>query len=152
MYRQTLEAFIADFEQATGALLSTSDGLLIASAVRSRKIESEAVAAMSASMLSLADALAGQTGRALSDSLISQADSSTLVMLHAGQMILTVVGMNDVNTGIILSAARRTAQAIQALAKEIGDVKGSESISDPASLMKKVKGELLELRVVGGGS
>jgi predicted regulator of Ras-like GTPase activity (Roadblock/LC7/MglB family) len=149
-YKQALDEFLADFEQVAGAVLSTQDGLLVESSVRTREIEADAVAAMSASILSLADALAGQTGRPLSDSLISQAESSTLVMLHAGQMILTVVGKNDVNTGMVLSAARRTAKNIQTLALEMGDVKGTESISDPASLMKKEKNEILELRVVGG--
>lgn len=145
-YCQALERFVADFDQVAGAVLSTPDGLLVAKALRSRQIEADAVAAMSASLLSLADALAGQAGRAYADKVISEAESSTLVLLHAGQLILTVVGRPNVNIGLILSAARRTAQTIEKLAREAGFA-GEERLLDSEILMARVKREIQNMRV-----
>lgn len=146
-YQRALERFLDSFELAEGAVLATEDGLHVASATHSKAIEADAIAAMSASMLSLADALAGQAGRAYADNLISEAESSTLVVLHAGELILTVVGRSHVNIGMILSAARKTAEAIatQAEADE-AFVKGHEILKDPEALLEQVKKELQELR------
>lgn len=147
VYQEAMERFLNDFDLVAGAVLSTPDGLLIASAAQSNDIEADAIAAMSASMLSLADALAGQAGRAYADNIISEAESSTLVVLHAGKLILTVVGKPNVNIGMILSAARRTAESVEKLAKrDKGIVKGHEILSDPEALLAQVKKELLELR------
>lgn len=145
-YRQSLEHFVRDFDQVAGAVLATADGLLVAKAVRSREIEADAMAAMSASMLSLADALAGQAGRAYADKVISEAESCTLVLLHAGQLILTVVGQPNVNIGIILSAARRTAQRIEQLAKDAG-IMGKEVLIDSEALLAKVRRDIREIRM-----
>lgn len=149
-YQASLERFLRDFDQVDGAVLATGDGLLIASAAGSDSIEPDAIAAMSASMLALADTLVGQAGRAYADNLISEAESSTLVILHAGELILTVVGRPNVNVGMILTAARRTANAIGVRAKEDegleGFVKGHEILKDPEALLQRVKQELQEMR------
>lgn len=152
-YQRALENFLDSFELAEGAVLATADGLHVASATHKehgQAIESDAIAAMSASMLSLADALAGQAGRAYVDNLISEAESSTLVVLHAGELILTVVGRPHVNIGMILSAARKTAQNIATRAEADEDfVKGHEILKDPEALLEQVKKELQELRKKG---
>ncbi|HXH71418.1 MAG TPA: roadblock/LC7 domain-containing protein [Mariprofundaceae bacterium] len=146
-YQKSLEKFLGDFELADGAVLSTGDGLLIASAAQNASIEPDAIAAMSASMLALADTLVGQAGRAYADNLISEAESSTLVILHAGELILTVVGRPNVNIGMILSAARRTANLIGIRAKkDEGFVKGHEILKDPEALLQRVRQELQEMR------
>lgn len=146
-YQQSLIKFLRDFELADGLVLATEDGLLVASASNNKAIEPDAIGAMSASMLALADALAGQAGRAYADNLISEAESSTLVILHAGELILTVVGRPNVNIGMTLNAARRTANAIGALAKEDTlFVKGHEILKDPEALLERVKKELQEMR------
>jgi len=149
-YRQLLETFIADFDQVAGAVLASSDGLLVAHAVRIRGIEVDSVAAMSASMLSLADAMAGQAGNAHADKLISESESSTLVVLHAGLLILTVVGRPNVNTGLIFTAARRTAQAVDSLVDRLGSVTGSEPVSDPAALIEKARRDIEKMHLVRG--
>lgn len=149
-YQQALDTFIDDFDQVAGTVLATEDGLLVASAVRSRGIEVDSIAAMSTSMLSLADAMAGQAGNACADKLISESEASTLVVLHAGSLILTVIGKANVNTGLIFSAARKTAQVITALVEKMGAVSGSESVSDPAALVDKVKREIEKIRLVNG--
>jgi len=149
-YRELLESFIADFDQVAGAVLASADGLLVAHAVRIRGIEVDSVAAMSASMLSLADAMAGQAGNACADKLISEAESSTLVVLHAGPLILTVVGRSKVNTGLIFTAARRTAQSVAALVEQLGVVTGSEPVSDTAALIDKAKRDIEKMHLVKG--
>lgn len=146
-YQQTLKNFLGDNDLADGLVLATEDGLLIANAIQNKAIEPDAIAAMSASMLALADALAGQAGRAYADNLISEAESSTLVILHAAELILTVIGRPNVNIGMILNAARRTAKAIGALSKEDRlFVKGHEILKDPEALLERVKKELQEMR------
>ncbi len=149
-YQQTLDTFISDFDQVAGAVLATQDGLLVASAVRIRGIEVDSIAAMSASMLSLADAMAGQAGNACAEKLISESESSTLVVLHAGSLILTVVGRANVNTGMIFSAARKTAQVIEALVEKLGAVSGSEPVTDSATLVDKVKRDIMKMRLANG--
>jgi len=147
LYQDKLDRFVHDFDLAAGAVLATPDGLLVANAARSEEIEADAIAAMSASMLSLADALAGQAGRAYADNIISEAESSTLVVMHAGKLILTVVGNPHVNIGMILTATRRTADSVaKLLKKDKGVVKGHEILADPEALLEQVKRELLELR------
>jgi len=150
-YRELLESFISDFDQVGGAVLATMDGLLVAHAVRIRGIEVDSVAAMSASMLSLADAMAGQAGNSCADKLISEAESSTLVVLHAGPLILTVVGRPNVNTGLIFTAARRTAKSVSELVKRSGLVTGSEPVSDPAALIDKARRDIEKMHLVKGG-
>lgn len=151
LYQKALDQFVGSFDQVGGAVLGTPDGLLVADAASIDGIEADAIAAMSASMLSLADALAGQAGRAYADNIISEAESSTLVVLHAGKLILTVVGKPNVNVGMILSAARRTAESVENLVKQDnGFVRGHEILSDPEALLEQVKKELIELRKKGG--
>lgn len=149
-YQQALDTFIADFDQVAGAVLATQDGLLVANAVRSRGIEVDSIAAMSASMLSLADAMAGQAGSDCADKLISESESSTLVVLHAGSLILTVMGRPNVNVGMVYSAARKTAQVVAALVEQLGVVSDSESVNDPIVLVDKVKREIAKMRLVQG--
>jgi len=149
-YCEALEEFIDESNQIAGTVLATQDGLLVAQALRTRGIEPDSIAAMSASMLSLADAMAGQAGKAYADKLISEAESSTLVVLHAGSLILTVIGRPNVNIGLIFTAARRTAQRIDTLIKELGVAVGHESMSDPEALIAKVKLDIENMRMTQG--
>lgn len=145
--QKDLEDLINRFDSVAGSVLSTPDGLLIACASRSDGIESDAVAAMSASLLSLADALAGQAGRAFADNVISEAESSTLVILHAGELILTVIGQPGINIGMVLSAAKATANKLQSDAKEFSEsIAGTDILADPEALLERVKKEMAAMR------
>jgi len=152
--QQELESLLKHFDMIAGAVLSTQDGLLVAGVAHSNDIETDAIAAMSSSILSLADALAGQAGKPLVNNVISQAESSTLVILHAGELILTVVGRAEINVGLVLSAARRTAEAIDKLTKrfgeesrEINEKSGGVSILDnPDVLLERIRKEMLEMK------
>lgn len=145
--QRDLEELIGRFDSLEGTVLSTPDGLLIATASRNGGIEADAVAAMSASLLSLADALAGQAGRAFADNVISEAESSTLVILHAGEMILTVIGSSGINIGMVLSAAKATARKLHTDAKEFSEsVAGKGILADPDALLERVKKEMAAMR------
>lgn len=147
----SLEQFMTEYDQVAGTVLASQDGLLLAKAVRSRNIEADAIAAMSASMLALADAMAGQSGRALTDKLISEAESCTLVILHAGQSILTVIGRANVNIGLVLSAARTTAKRIASLEDDMGLARAGQLPDNREDLVEKVNNNMQRLRVVAGG-
>lgn len=147
----SLEQFMTEYDQVAGTVLASQDGLLLAKAVRSRNIEADAIAAMSASMLALADAMAGQSGQALTDKLISEAESCTLVILHAGQSILTVIGRANVNIGLVLSAARTTAKRIASLEDDMGLARAGQLPDNREDLVEKVNNNMQRLRVVAGG-
>ena len=148
----TLVGFIKKFEMVAAVVVSSQDGLHVASESHDTSMEMDAVAAMSASLLSLADALAGQAGKPMVDNVISEAESSTLVILHAGELILTVIGHTGINIGLILSSARKAA-------KEIGDTmttaavaeatnrieeRGLQMLKNPELLLERIKNEMLE--------
>jgi len=146
----TLASFIKKFDMVAAAVVSSQDGLHVASESQDASMEMDAIAAMSASLLSLADALAGQAGKPMVDNVISEAESSTLVILHAGELILTVIGKTGINIGLILSSARKAA-------KEIGnmeipviehldgiEMKGLKMLQDPELLLERIKNEMLE--------
>ncbi|MDX8383968.1 MAG: roadblock/LC7 domain-containing protein [Ghiorsea sp.] len=145
--QRELSKLVNDLGTLEGAVLSSADGLMIASEDRSGKLESETIAAMSASMISLADALAGQAGHPEVKNIISEAESSTLVILHAGDLILTIIGKPDANIGLVLNAAKATAKGIIIDTQEFSDgLKGVEMLKDPDALLARVQQEMEEMK------
>jgi len=147
---QSLIELVSRFDMVDAAVVSSQDGLHVASTSQSLEIEADAIAAMSASLLSLADALAGQAGKPMVDNVISEAESSTLVILHAGELVLTVIGKTGVNIGMVLTAARQTARAIGNVAhnapseeKEI-ELKGLKMLQNPEMLLERIRKEMKE--------
>ncbi len=142
-----LSNLVTESDMIAGAVLSSQDGLLVTSASTDASIEPDSIAAMSSSLLSLADALAGQAGKALVDNVISQAESSTLVLLHAGGLILTVIGKAEINVGLVLTAARRTANSINRATKRFGEeIRGLDILNNPEALLERVKNEMIEMK------
>jgi len=72
------------------------------------------------------------------------------VVLHAGALILTVIGRPNVNIGLIFTAARRTAQRIDMLVQEMGIINGNEPVSDPEALVAKVRRDIEYMRIAKG--
>jgi len=148
--KKTLAALIKKFDLVDASVLSSQDGLLVAGESRNREMEMDAIAAMSASLLSLADALAGQAGKPMVDNVISEAESSTLVILHAGDLILTVIGEIGINIGLVLTAARNAAKEIGELAnapiRDEGkiELRGLKMLENPDLLLERIKQEMLE--------
>jgi len=145
--QKEMAALMEKFSSLEGAVLSTADGLLVASEDRSGNLEPDTISAISASMISLADTLAGQAGRPEVNNIISEAESSTLVILHAGEMILTVVGHHDTNIGLVLAAAKSAAKSIRMDTKEFSEsLSGTNILSDPEALLERVRKEMKEMR------
>ncbi|MDQ7001231.1 MAG: roadblock/LC7 domain-containing protein [Ghiorsea sp.] len=141
--QKELTALLLDLPSIEGAVLSSADGLMVACEDKTGKLEGEMIAAMSSSMISLADTLAGQAGRAEVDNIISEAKSSTLVVLHAGDLILTVIGKPEVQIGLVLAAAKKAAQGIHQDTQAFSEgVTGMDILKDPAALLERVKKEM----------
>lgn len=114
MCAKLLESLRTESTSLLSAILSSQDGLLLAYSTHpNANVEEDAIAAMSASVLSLGDALAGQAGQAVSNKIMSEADDSSLVILHAGEMILTVIGTAGTNMGMVLQASHHVVQIIE---------------------------------------
>jgi len=146
--QKRLEQLVNDSDAIVGSVLSSPDGLLLAQASSGIELEADSVAAMSSSVISLADALAGQAGQAMSDKVISDSKDSSLVILHAGSLILTVIGKADANMGMVLTSSQRVAEeiveAVAAAAQEPED--GGVFSFDPEALLARVMKEAEEMR------
>jgi len=148
--KKTLADLINKFDLVAAAVLSSQDGLHVASESHDGDMEMDAIAAMSSSLISLADALAGQAGKPMVDNVISEAESSTLVILHAGELILTVIGHKGINIGLILSSARKAAKEIGkmtelAVADETRiEMRGLQMLQNPELLLERIKNEMKE--------
>jgi len=146
--RKTLEALVHDSTAIVASVLSSPDGLLLAYASSEHfELEADSVAAMSASVISLTDALAGQAGQAMSDKVISDSKDSSLVILHAGSLILTVIGKSDANMGMVLTSSRRVAEEIvEAVAAASQEPEEGVFTFDPDALLARVMKEAEEMK------
>jgi len=141
--QKELTTLIHELKSIEAAVLSSEDGLMVACEDKTGQLEGEMVAAMSASMISLADTLAGQAGKPQVENIISEAESCTLVVLHAGALILTVIGQPKAQIGLVLAAAKKAAKSIGKDTKEFSEgVKGLDILKDPEALLERVKKEM----------
>ncbi len=142
-----LTTLMDELTSLEGAVLSSADGLVVAFADKNGGLHVETVAAMSSSMISLADALAGQAGRPEVENIISEAESSTLVVLHAGDLILTVIGKPETNIGLVLNAAKRAAKGINKDTREFSEgLVGVDMLKNPDALLERVRKEMEAMR------
>ena len=146
--RKTLETLVHDSNAIVASVLSSPDGLLLAHACDEQfELEADAVAAMSASIISLTDALAGQAGQAMSDKVISDSQDSSLVILHAGSLILTIIGTPDANMGMVLTSSKRVAEEIvEAVAAASEEPEEGVFTFDPDALLARVMKEAEEMK------
>jgi len=146
--RKTLETLVKNSNAIIASVLSSPDGLLLAHATAdSFELEADSVAAMSASVISLTDALAGQAGQAMSDKVISDSKDSSLVILHAGSLILTVIGKSDANMGMVLTSSRRVAEDIvEAVAAASKEPEEGVFTFDSDALLARVMKEAEEMK------
>ncbi len=112
---QALETLVRDFDCVVAAILASPDGLLVAHHSLDHEIEADAVAAMSASIISLGDALTAQATHDenhVSKTVLSETEHISIVTLYAGPLILTTIGKAHANMGTVLSRTRHTAEEI----------------------------------------
>ncbi len=117
---------------AGAAILATADGLPVAHALR-LPMEPDASAAMTASLVALADSLLGQaTGSAArAKQVVLTSEAHTVALIHVGEnMALAVAGDAGMNLGMVLSRARAAAGRLMEAIARAGE---EESESAPAA-------------------
>jgi len=107
---QIITNMIAESDAIETAILSSPDGILLTGVGSDNDLD--VMAAMSASLLSLADALSSRSEEGRSDKVITESPDCSLVVLHAGKLILTVIGKPDANIGMVLTSSRKVAAKI----------------------------------------
>ncbi|MDQ6974061.1 MAG: roadblock/LC7 domain-containing protein [Mariprofundaceae bacterium] len=105
-----VQALVTESTAIDTAVLASPDGLLLAGTGIDGELD--VMAAMSASLISLADALSSRSEDGHCDKVMSESSDGTLVVLHAGGLILTVLGQAHANMGLVLSVSRTTAEKI----------------------------------------
>jgi len=105
-----LETLVAESSAIDTAVLASPDGLMLAGTGIDDELD--VMAAMSASLISLADALSSRSEDGHCDKVMSESSDGSLIVLHAGGLILTVLGQAQANMGLVLSVSRNTAEKI----------------------------------------
>lgn len=144
--REALYALINNGVVET-AILCTVDGLPITYATNMER-QDDTTAAMSASMLALADAVIGTMGdEAHCRQVVLESTGRTVALIHAGEnMVLAVAGGSGMNLGMVTSHARKAVKAILNIVSESTDhneIEQHEALK-PASLEDLVKRVLQE--------
>ena len=110
-----LKAFVDTTNDVTGALISTSDGFEVAGRVRD-PISVKKMAAMTSSLLALAEAICRESATGSCNDLVAEATDGTVLMMdipnNKRKLLLTVICSSGVTLGSALWAARNTRQAI----------------------------------------
>ncbi len=151
--RKRLEALLEE-GGIEAAVLCTADGLAVAHAGKAG--ESERVAAMSASMLALGDAMIGGGDGEVAEcrQVVVETDGRVMTLIHAGEnMALAVTGAADATLGMVLGRARRAADDLVAIVAGSSDAAEIEEHGQPrgASLEELVQRVLREAAEARGG-
>jgi predicted regulator of Ras-like GTPase activity (Roadblock/LC7/MglB family) len=95
-----------------GAAIISVDGLNIASALQ-EGIEEDRVSAMSASMLSLGERIAGELGRGDLDQVYIKGENGYVLLMAIGSSaVLTIMAKIETKLGIILLEMKRAAEEL----------------------------------------
>ncbi|MDQ7058833.1 MAG: roadblock/LC7 domain-containing protein [Ghiorsea sp.] len=111
-----LNTLITNSDIIDTSLLSSPDGILVACA--GIDTELDVMAAMSASLISLADAISSRTADGKCHKAFCESDDSLAVIIHAGEHILTVIGKPESNMGMILAQAKTTVASILSISDQ----------------------------------
>ncbi len=114
-YRSTLKEMLNDLPADIAlTIISSKDGLLV-QAEGSGQQDSDQLAAISASVLSLADAIVAHADGVSCEKVFSQSGDHDVLIMHAGKFIITLIGKSDANMGLLLAAGKRLTAAITEL-------------------------------------
>lgn len=115
-----LEAFLDGPCRINSALLSTTDGRLLGMASRV-PIDQRRLAAISGSMLALAEACARELGQPTCRYAIVDSGQGLTIVLRVGDnsagWVLTTIGGGDTSPGLLLSQSRQLSERLAALAR-----------------------------------
>lgn len=113
--RSILRRLNASSQDLQSSAAMTPDGFIIAS-VLSSQVDEDRFAAMSASLLALAERAAEEISRGQLKQLMIEGDWGVMLLVRAGKdAVLAVVAKPSINLGKIFLEARRTAAEIQTL-------------------------------------
>ncbi len=116
-YRNTLEEMLNGLPADIAlTIISSKDGLLVQAEGSSRQ-DSDQLAAISASVLSLADAIVAHSDGVCCEKVFSQSEDHDVLIMHAGKFIITLIGKRDANMGLLLAAGKRLSASIAELTK-----------------------------------
>lgn len=110
--RVALQALVSS-GSVDAAVLCSVDGLPITH-ITCLDIPEDAISAMTASLMALADAMVGQMGEQGScRQVVIESVGRTVVLVHAGNnMALAVAGQSGMNIGMVIGHAKRTVEQI----------------------------------------
>lgn len=103
---QALQGLLGACSGATGALVATGDGFVVVEVFKNMMAGST-LAAISSSLISLAESMAKETSSGLCNNVIIEAEEGTIVSLRITPIrVLTVIAEKKTRLGMLLSAAK----------------------------------------------
>jgi len=118
--QKKLQELIMNSDIIDTVLISSADGILVASAGIDTDLD--VMAAMSASLISLGDAISSRTEDGRCHKVFCESDDSLAVIIHAGAHILTMIGKPESNMGMILAHANSTGKSICEITQYQGEL------------------------------
>jgi predicted regulator of Ras-like GTPase activity (Roadblock/LC7/MglB family) len=101
-----------------GALVATADGFVISASFKS-EVAMRSLAAITSSIMSLAESLAKETEQGVCRNLVIEAEAGNAVALRINRTrILTVVAEHRTRLGMLLSAAKRCTESLANIKEE----------------------------------
>ena len=114
-----LQQFMEECSGATGAMVATADGFVIASSFKT-EVAMRSLAAITSSIMSLAESLAKETKQGACNNLVIEAEAGNAVSLRVSRTrILTVMAEHRTRLGMLLSTAKRCTERMTNLQEEI---------------------------------
>lgn len=113
--RELLQSTLGNADGIIGALVSSADGHVVAQWLPDRKRAGD-IAAMSSSLMALAESAAGRTDLSPCRNVIIENDKGNIILLRVNEnLTLTCVADREVNLGLQLSASRSCASELAAI-------------------------------------
>ena len=108
----SLQQFMEECSGATGAMVATSDGFVIAASFKT-DVAMRSLAAITSSIMSLAESLAKETKHGACHNLVIEAESGNAISLRVNRTrILTVMAEHHTRLGMLLNTAKRCTERL----------------------------------------
>jgi len=113
--KNALKGILHAVESSHSATLATGDGNLVAYRTLKEDIDADAIAAMSSTAVNIADVLSSvgvETENGKSYNVVSESEANKFALVHAGKLILCLLGDANMNIGRALQICKREGAAI----------------------------------------
>ncbi len=107
--KEALKNILHAVDSSHSAILATEDGNLVAYRTLKEDIDADAIAAMSSTAINIADVLSsvGIDDGGESHNVISESNGNKFALVHAGELILCLLGEKGMNIGRALQICKR---------------------------------------------